>query len=113
MDHELDDGARGEELADLAPEGAAQESLESDALDVFAGFGEVVALQLRDDLAAGRGFQVDARVNGKNLVAFEVLLGLLEKVVERVVADLLVQEFGGEDVDCAGASASARARRRP
>ena len=41
-----------EELADLAPEGAAQEPLEGDALDVFAGVGEVVALQLSDDFAA-------------------------------------------------------------
>ena len=52
-DHEFDDGARGEELADFAAEGSAQEPLEGDALDVFAGVGEVVPLQQADDFPAG------------------------------------------------------------
>jgi len=98
VDHELDDGARGEELADLAPEGAAQEPLERDALDVFAGFGEVVTLQLGDDLPASRSFQVDACFGAEYLVAFEVLLGLLEKAVQRIITDLPIQDFSGEDV---------------
>ncbi len=56
--HELDDGARGEELADLAAEGLAQESFEGDALDVLAGVGEVVASPADGRSRAGGGFEV-------------------------------------------------------
>ncbi|MNG25956.1 hypothetical protein D3C84_1108760 [compost metagenome] len=55
MHHKFDDSAWGEELADLAPEGAAEKTLESDALHVLTGVGEVVFLQRLDDgLAGGR-----------------------------------------------------------
>ena len=43
--HEFDDGARGEELADLAAEGLAQKALEGNAFDILAGVGKIVLLQ--------------------------------------------------------------------
>ena len=55
--HELDNGARREKLADLAPEGLAEETLEGNALDVFTGVGQVVALEKADDLKAGADFR--------------------------------------------------------
>ena len=54
FDHEPDDFARCEELADFAAKGAAQKFLERDALHIFAGVGEVIAFQQTDDFADGR-----------------------------------------------------------
>ena len=43
--HEFDDGARGEELPNLARKVRPKEPLEGDAFDVLAGVGKVVAFQ--------------------------------------------------------------------
>ena len=43
--HKFDDGARREELPDLAPERSAKETLKRNALDVFAGVGKIIPLQ--------------------------------------------------------------------
>ncbi len=96
--HEFDDGARGEELADLAAEGLAQEAFECDALDVLAGVGQVVLLQQADDFDAGGGFQVQFLVGFEDAVGLVVLLGLLEQVLQRIVAELLLEELDAEKV---------------
>jgi hypothetical protein len=85
-DHELDNRAGREELPDLAAEGAAEKSLERDALHVFAGVGEVVAFEEADDFSSGVGLQVDAVVVGEELVVGERGLGLVEQIIDRVVA---------------------------
>ena len=58
VNHELDNGAGREKLADFSPEGFSKEAFEGDALDVLAGVGKVVAFEQADDFQSGCGFQV-------------------------------------------------------
>ena len=67
--HEFHNGARGEELADFAPEGPAQEPFKGDAFDVFAGIGKVVAFQQSDDFSPVAGFRFSCSSASKMLSA--------------------------------------------
>lgn len=97
-DNELDDGARGEELADFAAKGAAEEAFEGDAFDVFAGVGEVVAFEFADDVFDGGGAEVDALVVGEDFVGAIGVFGFVEEGVDGGFGDLGFEEFDGEEV---------------
>ncbi len=73
--HELDDGARGEELPNLAPECAAQEALEGNAFDVLAGIRKVIAFQQLDDFPARGGLEANFLIVLENLVICVGLFG--------------------------------------
>ncbi len=96
--HELDNGSRGEELPNLAPEGATKESLESNPFDVLAGVGKIVAFQQLDDFTTSGEFEPDFLIALKNLVIRVGLLGLPKERVERVLPKLVVKILDGEEV---------------
>ena len=90
--HELDDGARGEELPNLTPEGAAEKAFEGNAFDILAGVGKIVAFQQLDDFPTRGGFEADFLIVLKNLVIRVGLFGLPKERVKRVLAKLVDQD---------------------
>ena len=100
LDHEPDDFARREELADLAAKGAAEEFLKRDTLHVLAGVGKVVAFQQPDDFTDGRELEADFLVVGEQVIGFVFLLGLREQDIDRLLelVGLLVEVISGETV---------------
>src|ERR1051325_2030200 len=97
-DHKLDDGARREELADLAPERPAEEPLKRNALHVLAGIGKVVGFEALDDFFDGGWAEVDALAIVENLVCLVRFPRLLKKGVDRVFGQLLFEDRDREQV---------------
>ena len=75
-----------------------RKALEGNALDVFAGVGQVVAFEKPHDLKAGGGFQVQAFVFGEDAVRLVVRFRLPEQVFKGIVGNLLFKERDGEQV---------------
>ena len=80
-DHEVHDGPRSEELAELAAERAAEEPLEGKSLDVVAGLGEIEPLQLLDDAAEGRLGDFESVGLGEQIVSLVVVLRQIEQAI--------------------------------
>ena len=100
--HEVHHRAGREELAELAPERAAEELLEGEPLDVVPGLREVEAFELLHDAAEGLLGDFEAVGAGEEIIGSVVVLRPLEQVVvnERIAREACrcaaVEEVGGE-----------------
>ena len=102
VDHEVHHRAGREELAELAPERAAEELLEGEPLDVVPGLREIEAFELLHDAAEGFLGDFEAVGAGEEIIGSVVVLRPLEQVVvdERIAREACrcaaVEEVGGE-----------------
>ena len=97
---QLHDGARSEVLAEVAPEEGTHERLESAALAVEVGIGEVDAFKVTDDGSGLARAEADVVLEDFRVFLAALLVEFLEAFEQLFFGDGLV--FLGEDLEVVG-----------
>ncbi len=82
----------------IAAKRTPEEPLKGNPFDVLARVGKVVTLQQLHDFPPRRSLEPNFLVILENAVVFVAFLRLLKERVERVLADLFVEEFLREQI---------------